>query len=85
MPFNISVCVLSRSVLSDFEIRGLWPTRLLCPQDAPGKNTGVGSLALLQGVFLTLGSNPHLLCLLHHQVGFLLTLAPCGKPFNIRD
>ena len=28
---------------------GLWPTRLLCPWDSPGKNTGVGYHFLLQG------------------------------------
>ena len=38
------------------------PTRLLCPWDFPGKNAGVGRHFLLQGVFLTQGSN---LCLLH--------------------
>ena len=27
------------------------PTRLLCPWDSPGKNTRVGSLSLLQGIF----------------------------------
>ena len=32
---------------------GLQPTRLLCPCDSPGKNTGVGCRALLQGVFPT--------------------------------
>ena len=79
------MCAPSSSVVSDFEIRGLRPARLLCPQDAPGESTGVGSLALLQGIFLTLGSDPHLLCLLHCQLGFFLTLAPHGKPFNIRD
>ena len=40
-------------------------TRLLCPWDSPGKNTGVGCHALLQGTFLTQGSNPRLLSLLH--------------------
>ena len=30
-----------------------------------GKNTGVGCHSLLQGIFPTQGSNPHLLCLLH--------------------
>ena len=35
---------------------------LPCPWDSPGKNTGVGSHSLLQGIFLTQGSN---LCLLH--------------------
>ena len=27
------------------------PTRLSCPWDSPGKNTGVGCHALLQGIF----------------------------------
>ena len=35
------------------------PTRLLCPRDSPGKNTGVGCHALLQGIFQTEGSNLH--------------------------
>ena len=34
---------------------------LLCPTDFPGKNTGVGSHSLLQGIFPTQGSNPGLL------------------------
>ena len=34
---------------------------LLCPWDSPGKNTGVGGHALLQGIFPSQGSNPHLL------------------------
>ena len=59
---------------------GLWPARLLCPWDSPGKNTGVDFCALLQGIFLTQGSNQHLLCLLHWQVGSL-PLAPPGKPY----
>ena len=29
------------------------PTRLLCPRDSPGKNTGVRCLSLLQGIFPT--------------------------------
>ena len=36
-------------------------------EDSPGKNTGVGCYALLQGIFLTQGSNPHLLHHLHWQ------------------
>ena len=55
------------------------PTRLLCPWDSPGENTGVGCHALLQGIFLTQGSNPCLLSLLHWQVGSL-PRAPPGKP-----
>ena len=36
---------------------GLQPIRLICPQDSPGKSTGVDCYALLQGIFLTQGSN----------------------------
>ena len=38
--------------------------RLLCPWGFPSKNTGVGCHFLLQGIFLTQGSNPHRLHLL---------------------
>ena len=58
----------------------LWTmARLLCPWDPPGKNTGVGYHALLQGIFQTQGSNPILFGLLHWQAGSL-PLAPPGKP-----
>ena len=40
------------------------PTRLLCPRDSPGKNTGVGCHFLLWGIFLSQGLH---LCLLHWQ------------------
>ena len=55
------------------------PTRLLCPQDSPGKNTGVDCHALLQGIFLTQGWNLHFFFLLPWHVGSL-PLAPPGKP-----
>ena len=38
-----------------------WTTRLLCPWDSSGRSTGVGCHFLLQGIFLTQGSNPGLL------------------------
>ena len=40
-----------------------WATkrRFLCPWDSPGKNIGVGSHFLLQGIFWTQESNPGLL------------------------
>ena len=38
---------------------------LLCPQDSPDKNTRVGCHSLFQGIFLTQGSNPCLLHLVH--------------------
>ena len=46
------------------------PTRLLYPWDSPGRNTGMGYHALLWGIFLTQGSNPSLLCLLHWPNSF---------------
>ena len=65
---------VSCSVVSD-SLRAPWrqPARLLCPQNSPGKNTGVGSHSLLQGIFLTQGLSLDLLscrqilyCLSHH-------------------
>ena len=58
---ELYVCCVC-SVMSNF----LWPfgmklSRLLCPWDASGKNTGVGCHYLLQGIFPTQGLNPHLL------------------------
>ena len=35
--------------------------RFLCPWNSPGKNIGVGSHSLLQGIFPTQGLNPGLL------------------------
>ena len=57
---------------------GLYPTRLLCPWDSPGKNSGVGCHALLQGIFLNQGLNLCLLHLLHWQL-CSLPLVPPGK------
>ena len=52
----------SHSVVSDsLQPHGQQPTRLLRPWDSPGKSTGVGCHCLLQGIFLTQGSNPSLL------------------------
>ena len=55
------------------------PTRLLCPWDSPGGNTGVGCHALLQGIFPTQGANPRLLGLLL-LAGRLLTTSATQKP-----
>ena len=47
------------SVMSDsLQPHGLYPARLLCPWDSPGKNTRVDGHTLLQGIFLTQGSYP---------------------------
>ena len=56
------------------------PTRLLCPWDSPGKNTGVGCHALLQEIFSTWTElNPCFLYLLQWQAGSLPLALP-GKP-----
>ena len=56
---------------------GLWLTRLLCPWDFPGKNTGVGGHSLLQRFFPTQGSNPQSPAL----AGRFFTAEPPGKPY----
>ena len=57
-----SLCVLSHLqsclTLRPYELQ---PARLLCPWDSPGKNTGLGSHSLLQGIFPTQGLNLGLL------------------------
>ena len=65
----------------------LQPTRLLCPWDSLGKNTGVGCHALLQGIFPTQGSNPGLshcrqilYCLSHQESPWILEWVAC--PFS---
>ena len=63
---------------------GLWPTRLLCRWDSPGKNTGVGYNFLLHGIFLTHGSNPRLLHLLHWQACSLPLYRHLGSPSTLR-
>ena len=50
--------------------------RLLCPWDSPGKNTGVGCHALLQGSFLTQELNQGLL----HCRQILYCLSHQGSP-----
>ena len=49
------------------------PWGFLCPQDSPSKNPGVGYHALLQGLFLTQGSNPYLIMSLVVAGGFFIT------------
>ena len=56
-------------------------TRFFHAWNSPGKNTGVDSYSLLQGIFPAQGLNLHLLCLLLWQVGSLPLALP-GKPYN---
>ena len=77
---GLCVCMLSCfSHSTSLWPHELQPTRLLCPWDSPGKNTGVGCHALLQGIFPTQGLNLSLLHLLHRQAGSL-PLVPPEKP-----
>ena len=65
MSMCVHVCSVASVVSDSLWPHGLWPTRLLCPWNSPGKNTGVGCHALLQGIFPIQGSYPSLLHLLH--------------------
>ena len=60
-----SLCLVMRLVAQycpTLRPHGLYPARILCPWNSPGKNIGVGCHALLQGIFpRTQGSNTHLL------------------------
>ena len=67
LPVTLFVLVF-RSFLTLWS-RGLYPARLLCPWNFPGKNTGVGSQSLLQAIFPTQGLKlDHLNCrqILYH-------------------
>ena len=69
---------VSRSVVSDsLRPSRLQRTRLLCPWDSPGKNTGVSYHSLLQGIFLTQGLNLELL----HCRQILYHLSYQGSPY----
>ena len=80
-------CMCAKSLQSCLTLQpyGLYPSGLLCPQDSPGKNPGVGCHALLQGIFPTQGSNPCLLCLLHWQAGSLPLVPPVTQELQIRS
>ena len=72
-----TIRVLSHSVVFDsLQPHKLQPTRLLCPWDSPGKNTGMCCHSLLQGIFPTQELNPGLL----HWLVDSLPLEPLGKP-----
>ena len=54
---HMCMCQVTSIMSNSMRPYGLWPTRLLCPWNSPGKNTGVGCHALLQGIFPTQGRN----------------------------
>ena len=71
-----SVASVSSVVSDSLWPHGLQPARLLCPQNSLSRNTGVGCHSLLQGIFLTQGSNPGLL----HCRQILYCLSHQGSP-----
>ena len=74
----LRVCSLASVASDSARLQGLQPARLLCPWDSPGKNTGAGCHALLQGIFPTRGSHLCLLRLLCRQAGPLEPIPPEG-------
>ena len=76
----VYACTHAKLIQSCDSLRpyGLQSTRLFCPWDSPGTNTGVGCHALLQAQ----ASNPSLLHLLQLQTGSL-PLAPPWKPYYL--
>ena len=48
---HVYVCAQLLRVSNSLRPHGPWPTRLLCPWDFPGTNTGVGCHVLVQGLF----------------------------------
>ena len=76
---RIHDCLVASVMSNSLRPYGLWPARLLCPWNSPGKNTRVGCHFLLQGIFLTQGSNPRLLHVLHWQEDSL-PLCHLGSP-----
>ena len=75
---TVRACSVASVVSDSLWPRGLWPTRLLCPWDSPGKNAGMSCYALLQGIYPTQRSNLHLPVSLALQADSLPT-EPSGK------
>ena len=69
--------LVAQSCLTFCNPHGLQPGGLLCPWNSPGKNIGVGSRSLLQGIFLTQGLSPGLL----HCRQTLYPLSHQGSPW----
>ena len=77
----VFVCALASNSLRP---HGLEPAKLPSSWDSLGKNTRVGCHVLLQGIFPTQESNPHLLPLLNWQSDSL-PLSHLGSPFNFHN
>ena len=74
---SVACAVLSRSVVSDFATP--WTVARQVPWDSPGKNTGMGGHAFLQGILPTQGSIPGL----PHCRQIIYCLSHQGSPFSL--
>ena len=72
-------CLVTKQCLTLLRRHGVYSTRLLCPLDFPGKNTGVGCHFFLQRIFPTQGSNLSLL----HCRQILYQLSYEGSPIAL--
>ena len=75
---QLVIVVLVAKSCPTLETRRTVACQLLCLWDSPGKNAGVGCHFLLQGIFLTQGSNLGLL----HCRQILYQLSYEGSPRN---
>ena len=73
------LCLVAQSCPTLFNPMDYSPQGSSVHEDSPGKNTGEGCHALLQGIFPTQGLNLRLLCLLHWQAGSLPLAPPASK------
>ena len=85
------VASVSHSVVSNsLQPHGLQSTRLLCPWNSPGKNTGLGSHTLLQKIFPTQGLNlgllrcQQILYHLSHQGSLYKRLCRCNTKDKVQ-
>ena len=73
------LCLVAQSCLTLCDLTDCSPPGFSVHGDSPGKNTGVGGHALLQGIFLTQRAIPGLL----HCRWILYRLSHQGSPCNI--
>ena len=81
ISIKCNVCSVTQLCPTLLQPHGLWPTRLLCPLDLPGKNTGAGCHFLLWGIFpflwkATPKAKPWLVHLLLYTQNVWLTTSP---------
>ena len=84
---SLPVCVCSKSLQSCPTLSNsvhCSPPSSSVHGDSPGKNTGAGCHALLQGIFPTQRLNPHLSHLLHWQAASLPLESPKKLPLTCR-